>query len=118
MYRITYRQGNGYRCSCCRHTRTKTEDFKTTDEVLSWLEKLAADQKITIEEDDDDREVISIEKEIGVDIQWEFKPRQEKVDELIKGRKEIEALKEKEEEMELEIQEKATLKMLKEKYGK
>jgi hypothetical protein len=59
---------------------------KTEEEVLNWLEELKACQKISQWEDDDDREVLSIEKEIGVDIRDQFVPRQEKIDAIIAER--------------------------------
>ena len=102
MYRITYEQGNGYHCGCCRRTWTNTIDLQTEEEVLNWLEELQACRKISQYEDDDDRSVESIEKEIGVDIQYQFVPRQEKVDAIIASRKQekeldkIEAKKEEE----------------------
>jgi hypothetical protein len=115
MYRITYEQGNGYRCGCCRRTWTNTHDVKTEEEVLNWLEELKACQKISQWEDDGDREVISIEKEIGVDIQNQFVPRQENVDAIIAERQKVNDEKELEEQKErvdaeynlyLELQEK------------
>ena len=42
MYRITYTQGNGYHCSCCRNTDTYTHDCATREEVISWLSELEA----------------------------------------------------------------------------
>ena len=66
MYRIKYEQGNGYSCGCCRRTSTETEDFSTPEEVQNWVNELKADQKLPQYEDDDDRDIESIEKEIGV----------------------------------------------------
>lgn len=45
MYRITYEQGNGYHCGCCRSTWTETEDVDTKEEVFEWLSELEADKK-------------------------------------------------------------------------
>jgi len=86
MYRITYEQGNGYHCGCCRRTWTNTEDLETEEQVLEWLENLSACYRTSQYEDDDDRSVESIEKEIGVDIQDQFVPRQEKVDAIVAQR--------------------------------
>jgi hypothetical protein len=72
MYRITYEQGNGYRCNCCRNTYEVTEDLKTEEEVMAWLVTHEANKTHPIQEDDDDRQVYSIEKEIGVDIRGQF----------------------------------------------
>lgn len=37
MYRVTYEQGNGYRCSCCRTTYTETEDFDDKEDMIGYL---------------------------------------------------------------------------------
>jgi hypothetical protein len=86
MYRITYEQGNGYHCGCCRRTWTSTVDLETEEQVLEWLEELQACYRTSQYEDDDDRSVESIEKEIGVDIQSQFVPRKEKVDAIVAKR--------------------------------
>lgn len=39
MYRITYTQGNGYNCGCCRQTNEGNQDFKTEKEVIDYLVK-------------------------------------------------------------------------------
>ncbi len=87
MYRITYEQGNGYRCGCCRRTYTETHDVETTEEVQDWVNDLYADYKSPRWEDADDRSIISIEKEIGVDIQDQFLPQEDVTHELIAKRK-------------------------------
>ena len=124
MYRITYEQGNGYRCSCCRESWTETIDFDTRDEVDEWLLELAADKvycehKIPVW-DPDDREVIAIEKEFGVDIKDEFKISEKDIDAVIEKRKEV-VKKEQQREEELvqkieETEERVELRRLKEKY--
>ena len=83
MYRITYEQGNGYHCNCCRRTYEETIDYDTKEEVQEWVNNLYKSYKSPAYEDEGDRELISIEKEIGVDIQDEFKPQQEVVDKLV-----------------------------------
>jgi len=40
MYRITYGQGNGYQCACCRHVREETEDVETKEEVIEERAKV------------------------------------------------------------------------------
>jgi hypothetical protein len=73
MYRITYEQGNGMHCGCCRDTWIETEDCKTMGDVEAWLLSLAADKrKPAYARGENDREVESIEKEIGVDIKDQF----------------------------------------------
>ena len=98
MYRITYDQGNGYQCSCCRSTYECTVDLNTPEEVQQWVDEYYADNKIPRWEDADDRYITCIEKEIGKDISDEFEPIQENVDRIIKERqKVIDKEKEKEE---------------------
>lgn len=73
MYRITYEQGNGYRCSCCRRTSTETIDFETREEVVEWLSELEACQTISEWEDDDDRYVEEIREVKDEDLTDSFK---------------------------------------------
>jgi len=87
MYRITYEQGNGYSCNCCRRTGTESEDFDTPEEVQHWVNTLKASQTISVWEDESDREIESIEKEIGVDISDQFKPQEDEVEKIITIRK-------------------------------
>lgn len=72
MYRITYEVGNGYSCGCCRRTYEETEDLETKEEVYEWLLEFEIDQQCPRYTDADDREIVSIEKEFGEDIQDEF----------------------------------------------
>ena len=37
MYRLTYEQGNGYSCSCCRQSWTDTEDFDNEKDMIDYL---------------------------------------------------------------------------------
>ena len=87
MYRITFEQGNGYQCSCCRWTYTGTKDFETSEQVQDWVNELYADYELPLHEDDDDCKIISIEKEIGVDIKDQFKPQKDIVKNIIEKRK-------------------------------
>jgi hypothetical protein len=87
MYRITYEQGNGYHCGCCRRTSMETHDCETIEEVQEWIDELAACQQISEWGDDDDRSIESIEKEIGVDIQNQFSANKENVDRIVAQRK-------------------------------
>lgn len=99
MYRITYEQGNGYHCGCCRRTSMETFDCDTIEEVQEWIDELAACRQISQWSDDDDRSIESIEKEIGVDIQNQFSPNKENVDKIVAQRKaKLEKEKKKEEE--------------------
>jgi hypothetical protein len=118
MYRITYEQGNGYRCGCCRRTETETIDFETPEEVQDWVNELYADYKIPKWEDADDRSIESIEKEIGVDIQNEFEPQQDVVDKIIAERKKEKDEEEEEKKREKERIEYEKYQKLKEKFEK
>ena len=118
MYRITYEQGNGYRCGCCRSTYTETIDFETSEEVQDWVNELYDDYKIPEWEDADDRSIESIEKEIGVDIQNEFEPQQDVVDKIIAERKKEKDEEEKEKKREKERIEYEKYQKLKEKFEK
>lgn len=87
MYRVTYESGNGYRCNCCRRTSIQTFDCNTAEEVQEWVNELYASYKFPEYEDDDDRSIESIEKEIGVNIQDQFMAQQEVVDQIVAKRK-------------------------------
>ena len=57
MYRVTYTQGNGYRCGCCRSTWEGSQDFKTEKEVIDFLvrkEYVRRNPKESEWEDEDD----------------------------------------------------------------
>lgn len=120
MYRITYEQGNGYQCSCCRRTRTETEDLSTPEKVQDWVNELYASQEAPKYEDEDDRTIESIEKEFGVDIQNEFLPNEKEVERKIKVRKKYLAARKKREKLEdikrREERERFEYLRLKEKY--
>ena len=101
MFRITYTQGNGYRCGCCRREWTETVDCETEQEVIEWLSELKACQTESKWEDDDDREVEEI-REIK-DEELDLKPDPERVQQIIAERRaEKERKKQEEEEKALE----------------
>ena len=55
MYRVSYTQGNGYKCSCCRQTWEGTHDLKTEKEVIDYLvDKLYAKENPSEHGDEDD----------------------------------------------------------------
>lgn len=85
MFRITYRQGNGYHCSCCRSTWTDTFDCDTIEEVIEWLSNLEADKVISSWEDADDRVVEEIREIMDESIVLQANP--DRVKELIELRK-------------------------------
>jgi len=116
MYRITYEQGNGYHCSCCRRTYTETYDVETAEEVQDWVNELYADYKFPRWENADDRIIISIEKEIGVDIKDQFKPQSDVVDSIIAARKVIAEEKKQKQKEELEKNEYNLYLKLKDKF--
>lgn len=85
MFRITYRQGNGYHCSCCRSTWTETSDCDTIEEVIEWLSNLEADKVISSWEDANDREVEEIREIKDEPVILQANP--DRVKELIELRK-------------------------------
>ena len=87
MYRITYEQGNGYHCNCCRSTWDNNVDLQTEQEVKDWMLDFEVGLLMPKYEDDDDREILSIEKEIGVDIKAQFKVPQADIDHEVANRK-------------------------------
>ena len=102
MYRITFRQGNGYNCSCCRRESTDTIDFDTELEVIEWLSELEACQKASQYEDDDDRYVEEIREIKDDDLTDLFKPDPLIVEKIVnerKARKEAKKLKDEEAEL-------------------
>lgn len=40
MYGVLVRTGNGYRCSCCRHTYEDLEEYDTLDEALDRIAQI------------------------------------------------------------------------------
>ena len=57
MYRVTYTQGNGYHCGCCRRTSEGSQDFNTEKEVIDFLvrkEYVSRNPKESSWEDEDD----------------------------------------------------------------
>jgi hypothetical protein len=134
MYRLTYTQGNGYNCGCCRQVWTKTEDFATREELMKWLtEYHAAYQchKVPLPgvlnitstlfwEDADDRSIDDI-REIGDDIQSQFMPDDKDIDALIQEKLDRYNREQKkisdENERKAKAQEKKDYERLKEKFG-
>jgi hypothetical protein len=57
-FRVSYVQGNGYRCGCCRRTHKVTRDFHTEVEAKAFIAELERMQRNPTEEekqqDDDD----------------------------------------------------------------
>lgn len=57
-YRITWKQGNGYRCSCCRSTWECSEDFDSEVEAMDFFNSKKAvknnptEEQIKNDEDD------------------------------------------------------------------
>jgi hypothetical protein len=67
MYRVSYEEGNGYHCSCCRRTQDRTVDLETAEDLISFLVEFYADIEYS-KFDHYDKELQSIEKEIGVEL--------------------------------------------------
>lgn len=40
MYSVTYIEGNGYRCSCCREARRYNEKFETLEEAAEFAARI------------------------------------------------------------------------------
>lgn len=117
MYRITYTQGNGYQCSCCRREYTETIDFETQLEVIEWLSELEACNKESRYEDDNDRCVDDIREIKDDDLTDIIKPDPLLVEKIVNERKAIkEGKKLKEAEDEL-ARKKAKLEQLKKELG-
>lgn len=107
MYRITYEQGNGYSCGCCRQTSTQTEDCETTQDVINWLSELEACKTITKYSDDDDRSVIEIREIKDADLTNEFRADPELTAKIIQTRQDnVKKRKEIEDEARLQIKKK------------
>lgn len=113
MFRITYTQGNGYSCNCCRHEWTETHDCETEQEVIEWLSELKACQTESRYEDDSDREVVEIREIKDEDLTNQFAPNDDLVNNLITERraaKERDKKKKEEERLQFKRQQLETLK--------
>jgi hypothetical protein len=65
MVRITFTQGNGYKCGCCRHTHDDYVEFDSQEAAVAWLSELEARKQHPPKGDHwiyppDDRNVIDI----------------------------------------------------------
>ncbi len=93
MYRISFEEGNGYQCSCCRSTIDKEIDLETKEEVWTWLYKTAADANdIYYSGWEDDRcvdtvERVNREKKTKTDVTDEFDLDDDKLKEILRKRK-------------------------------
>ena len=73
MYRVTYKQGNGYHCNCCRSVYTGTEDFDTEKDVIDYLmNKLYAKKNPSKYGDEDDWDLEEVCEIIDVDLTDKF----------------------------------------------
>lgn len=90
MYRVTYEQGNGYFCNCCRTTQNIEIDFKTKKEVINFILKKTKISKGLIKkswEDEDDWDLLEV-REIKDD---DLTDKYEKiVNDIIKKEKSLE----------------------------
>jgi len=87
MFRITYTQGNGYHCGCCRREWTETHDCQTEQEVIEWLSELKACGSESRYEDDNDREVQEIREIKDENLTDKFKADDTLVNNIIAERK-------------------------------
>jgi len=115
MFRITYTQGNGYHCGCCRRTETEIEDFETKEEVVEWLSELEACNTESKWSDDNDRSVDEIREIKDDELDLDFDPK--RVAEIIAERKAIKDVKKEEVEKKALVRKKAQLEKLKEELG-
>lgn len=120
MIRVTYTQGNGYHCSCCRTTFQNEEDFENEDQVKEWLIDFEVSKILNECEDDDDKyidSIVVISEDITEKLEEEVK---DKVELLVAKKRGLLQQQEKESiklhEIENERKEKAELQRLKEKY--
>lgn len=105
MYRITYEQGNGYRCGCCRRTSTESIDVETPEEIIEWLSELEACNTISQWGDDNDRELIEIREIVDETLTGKFSADPEITKKIIEGRQKAKA-EEAEQEKEAELERK------------
>ena len=117
MYRITYTQGNGYSCGCCRRESTETVDFETQKDVIDWLSELEACKKESRYEDDSDRSVDEIREIKDEDLTFMFKSDPEIVSKIVNQRFAIKEKKEQEKEQREIEQKKKKFEELKKELG-
>lgn len=118
MFRITYTQGNGYRCGCCRQEWTQTHDCETEQEVIEWLSELKACQTESQWEDDDDREVVEIREIKDENLTDKFSSNEDLVNKIIAERQvEKERKKKKKDEEQRQIKRQQLEKLKKELGG-
>jgi hypothetical protein len=100
MFRITYTQGNGYHCSCCRQEWIEHHDCETEQEVIEWLSELEACSTISEWSDDNDREVQEIREIKDDEIEFEADPKiVAKIIAERKAKKDVKKKKEEEKEL-------------------
>ncbi len=124
MYRLSYTQGNGYRCGCCRKEWSDYTDCETHEEVVKWVVEHMADQQMPRFDESDDFVIEDIEKEIGISLLDQY-VEDPKIKLLVDAEVSFRKKKEEEEEekkrnRKIESKEKKTIEDLKgliEKYG-
>lgn len=86
-YEVSYTQGNGYHCGCCRQTWEAARDFDTLEEAKAFVFKKYVRKAAEIKddesyEDEHDWSRISIIKYEDVD-EKEYLPTKEAVDKAV-----------------------------------
>jgi hypothetical protein len=109
MFRITYTQGNGYHCNCCRHEIDKTNDVKTEQDVIQFLSIIEASKQVPLQGVEDDRQICEI-RVIGEDVTSHFKADPDMVQKLMEERIRQKTIEEKEKNKKNEEREKQLLK--------
>lgn len=93
MFRISYTQGNGYRCGCCRSTYTGTEDFNNEKDMIDYLVRklyVVENPKESAYEDEDDWDLDEIREIKDEDLTSKF---YELANELVLNKNTIKARK-------------------------
>jgi len=126
MFRITYTEGNGYRCGCCRETRAEYIEFNTDKDLIEWLIEFEFTRKNPRNGYDDGDKCIDDIIEIKNYITEEFlshpefikgmKEKQNEVDEKAEKKRKAEEKAKKTKKINKEKKERERLKELAEKY--
>lgn len=122
MFRVTWQQGNGYHCSCCRRTWDSDTNFENLEEAFDFATNLIAAREAPLYEDEDDNSDIRIIefKEISLDLSQEA-IKQAIKQAIISRKEQIKSKAEKESQQTLEWLKNKELKeltRLKKKYSK
>lgn len=121
IYRVVYGEGNGYHCSCCRHTWKNEKDFPNLEEAMDFIHEIVARSrsgKYLPNSSDSDtyvEELIVIQS----DVSWTIDEKQiaSLMNKYVQQYNEREIEREKSEKSETEIREREEFKRLSKKYA-